>query len=323
MSIINLTISNSSEEIISGVPVFVVVTADEISNIYYTLDGSIPTTDSDVFIDKIYLNSESPTITLKLYATNGSDESDVIEVKYFHINDENTRFPRSQTTTKPNSKTPQLLYPFGTTPNQPEGTFLVRSDNNQSIFDGTVDGYSNGYDADGYANNFTNKPFNTENYNIIYSTRNKQGESGPGIGNLPAEVIVELKKDVPEESDAGDKLFDPRAFVIYVDTTKPGLDDVDFIQSQFLTFEEPTVRDGNKLQGAHSSTANYIRSSYNARKGTMTSYYYDSAANRWLIVNSKYIKNEFVTDLSNYILGRNDGSQYVRTWQPYMRRYVG
>jgi hypothetical protein len=320
---INLTISKSTKEITSGIPQYVTVEADDICNIYYTLDGTIPTTLSNVYIDKIYLNAENPTATLMLYATNGIDESDVIEQKFAHVRDENTRLPRAQTTTVPNSKTPQLKYPFGTTPNQPEGTFVISLDNGKTMFDGSVDGYSNGYNADGYANNFTNKPFTTENYDIVYSTRNAIGESGPGIGNLPADVIVQLKKDVPEESDAGDKLFDPRAFVIYVDTTKPGLEDVDFIQSQYMTLESPTVRDGAKLGQSNSSTANYIRSSYDARKGTMTSYYYDSAANRWLIVNAKYNKNQFVDNLSNYILGRNDGSQYVKTWQPYMRRYVG
>lgn len=319
MAQITLTVTASEKEIVSGIPFYITIEADEICNIYYTFDKSTPTTNSNIYVDKLYLTSEYPTLTVKLYATNGSDESNIYELKYGPSQPLNKRVPFSQTS-EIAKKIKRDPYPFGTISSQPNVIFTDRGNNNRNIFDNTVDGYSNGYDADGYANNFTNLPYNIENYKIIYSTVNSKGETFPGVGNLPAEVIVELKKDRSEESSPNDKMFDPRAFVTYVDATDPNLGP-EFVQSQAMSFEDPTVNDGSKLTGLRNTTAQLVRTSY-SNDGTMTTYHFDSCANRWLIVKSKYARNKFIDNLSGYVLGRTNGAQYVKTWVPYIRRYV-
>lgn len=319
MAQITLTITESEKEIVSGIPQYISIEADEICNIYYTFDKSTPTTNSSIYVDKLYLTSEYPTLTVKLYATNGSDESEIYELKYGPTLTANKRLPMSQTSAT-STKKRRDPYPFGTISSQPDVIFIDRGNSNRNMFDGTVDGYSNGYDSDGYANNYTNLPYNIENYKIVYSTVNSKGESYPGVGNLPAEVIVELKKDRPEETNANDKMFDPRAFVTYVDANDPNIG-MDFIQSQSMSFEDPTVNDGSKLTGLRNTTAQLVRTSY-SNDGTMTTYHFDSCANRWLIVKSKYARNKFVDNLSGYVLGRTNGAQYVKTWVPYIRRYI-
>ena len=112
MSVISVTITESTEQIVSGKPKFITIETNIPANIYYTLDGADPTTMSDIYIDKIYLPYEQNTLIVKVFATNGVDESPIIENKYSHEYPENLRRPR--TVTDSNSSKSKQLYPFGT-----------------------------------------------------------------------------------------------------------------------------------------------------------------------------------------------------------------
>ncbi|MCZ2224483.1 MAG: chitobiase/beta-hexosaminidase C-terminal domain-containing protein [Chitinophagales bacterium] len=324
---INVTITESSEQISSGIPKFVELSTDIISNIYYTLDGTDPTYMSMIYIDKIRMPASSPTITLKVFASNGLDSSNIVEKKYFPISADNVKYPYSLTDSEPNKNTNTILYPFGTNSNNPKAIYSNPSNSDRNISSLGSDGYSNGFDGSGNPGNYTDKPFTTENYQIQYSTANAIGETGKGIGNLPAEVLVQLKTQPPEESEAGDKLFDPRAMVVYVDTRNQDDDDDPYITSQYLNLEPPEVGDGAKLYAvginSPNASATWIRSHHNKREGTLTNYYFDTKSNRWLIIKSQYNPKQTFDNISGYVLGHGAGAKYVYSWYPWMRRVIG
>lgn len=75
-----LTIQESDSQVISGIPEYVTVESSVPATIFYTLDGSTPTAESDMFVDRIYLTYSAPSVTLKLKAVGIVDESDIVEV---------------------------------------------------------------------------------------------------------------------------------------------------------------------------------------------------------------------------------------------------
>lgn len=75
-----LTIQESDSQVISGIPEYVTVESSVPATIFYTLDGSTPTAESDMFVDRIYLTYSTPSVTLKLKAVGIVDESDIVEV---------------------------------------------------------------------------------------------------------------------------------------------------------------------------------------------------------------------------------------------------
>lgn len=325
MALISITIEESQDQIVYGFPRFVTVTTDLSSNIYYTLDGTDPTILSDLTLSKIYIPSDKLEVVLKVYATNGIDESSIIEKRYLHQNVSNIRKYQSLTNTQPSEN--RQLYPFGTNEYYPTTNFINIAEGNSVVSDPLVDGYSNGYDVDGYEANFTNNEYTTENYKIIYSNRNSDGSYGRQVGTLPAEVIRKLQSTVPEETEITSNMFDPRAMVIFYDASKTTDSEPPIINSQFVSLERlETGADPAKLYstGLDSPNVNgtFIRSSYDPLTSTMTSYYYDNVANRWMIVKAPYTPAQTINNLSGYVLGNGVGGRFVYQWLPYQRRYL-
>jgi hypothetical protein len=77
MVVISVSIIESTEQVVSGIPRFITIETNIISVIYYTLDGSVPTINSTIYIDPIQLPLGPPTIVLSVFATNGTDTSPV------------------------------------------------------------------------------------------------------------------------------------------------------------------------------------------------------------------------------------------------------
>jgi hypothetical protein len=65
---ITITLTPSDKEIISGIPQTLQIDTSTISTIYYTLDGTIPTPLSLVYIDPIYLPTDSGRIVVSIIA---------------------------------------------------------------------------------------------------------------------------------------------------------------------------------------------------------------------------------------------------------------
>jgi hypothetical protein len=324
MSIISLTITESEEQIVSGKPKFILIESNIPANIYYTYDGSDPNTMSDIYIDKLYLPYEDNTLTVKIFATNGVESSSIIEKKYFHVFPDNMKRSKSITDSNSSSKN-NLLYPLGTHEYYPSSQFLDLSNNGQVVYDPELAAIANGFNSQGIPDGYTNKEYNLENYKIKYSTTNYQNISSPGVGTLPAEVLIKLQEPDPDTSNAESSLFDPKAFVVYVDVDKLNPEDPPIIGNQFFSLEKPNTLDGSKLNAtgldAPPVHGTWIRSYHDPRTNTMTSYYRDNVANKWLIMKAPYTPKNVIDSLAGYTLGGSN-SRHVYRWIPYMRRIL-
>lgn len=324
MALISLTIEESEDQVVYGFPRFVYVTPNISCNIYYSLDGSDPDYLSDIYIDKIQIPTNSLSITLKIFATNGVDESSIIEKVYSHTNFDNIRKFQSLTNTD-SSKDTKFNYPFGTNEFNPTTKF-INLGQSSLVVDSGIDGYSNGFNSSGQPDGYSDKPFTTENYQILYSNKNKDGTTGRGVGTLPAEVVVKLKSTQPEESDMSSSMFDPRAMVIYYDASNEDAYNPPLIMNQFMSFENLTAADAAKRYSVGpdvpSVHGTFLRSYYDPRTSTLTSYYHDNIANKWMIVKAPYTPSNVIDNLSGYVLGKGEGGRFVYKWIPFARRIL-
>jgi hypothetical protein len=326
MAVISITITTSEEQVVAGIPRSISLSTNITSTIFYTLNGEDPTLLSDIYITPILIPNSTQSITLKVLATNGSDYSPIITETYLTNMLNNVRLSHS-TTNQPVGSQAESLYPFGTDESQPVGTFV----NPAGI---TVDNpalatYPNAFDADGYPAAFSNAPYTTENYSIVYSTKNAQGEQGPGIGTLPGKVSVEVPPSPPEESEQFSKMFDPRALVIFQDFSTEDPNDPPYINRQFFTLDNPErSRDGNSFYttaiDAPAATGSFLRSHYNPRDNTITYYYMDTSTNRWIISKAPYQPTgTWDGNMAGIVSGgKSNGSRFVFEWIPFQRRVI-
>lgn len=329
MPVISITVTESEDQVISGIPKTVVLSANIPSSIFYTLDGTDPTISSPVYISPIHLPIDQLTVILKIMATNGVDSSPIVTETYTTDILNNARLPHSATDTQAEPDI-QDLYPFGTNPDNPIGIYLNPGDAGYTVDNPALPAQPTGYDGDGYGNAFTNLPYNSENYSIVYSTTNAEGETGPGIGNLPATVTVEVPAPPPEQTDQFTNMFDPRAYVIFQDFSLENPDDPPQINRQFFSLEDSNkVRDGNNYfnSGLDSPpvTGAFLRSHYNPRDNTITYYYLDSIANRWIISKTPYVQTgSWDGNLSQIKFPKKnqEGAGFVFEWIPFQRRVL-
>lgn len=328
MAVISITVTESTTQVLSGIPRSVIISTNIPSTIFYTLDGTDPTVASDIYVSTLYLPTDLPAVELKIFATNGVDSSPIVTNTYQTDMLQNARLPHASTDVQAGENIPDL-YPYGINPIQPMGTYLNPGDAGTTVDNPSLSQIASGYDGDGYETGFTNEPYNLEHYKIIYATRNAEGEGGPYVGNLPANVVVEQKEPIPEETEQFTNLFDPRAFVIFQDFSKENPEDPPQINREFFTLENfETARDGANLftSGLDSPPVmgSFVRSFYNPRDNTITYYYRDNHANRWIISKTPYNPSGagFDNNLATMALSKEKGAGFVFQWVPYTRRVL-
>lgn len=328
MAVISISIIESEEQVVMGIPRNISIDTNIPSSIFYTLDGTDPTLFSEMYIGSIKMPTNLLSITLKVFATNGDDSSPIISETYVTNMLGNTRLPHSATDVPAGTNMPGL-YPYGTNPIQPLGTYLNPGDASITVDNPDLPEILSGYNADGYPTGFTNQPYNLENYSIRYTTTDFRGQMGPNIGTLPGGVIIPPDVPTPEQTDINSNLFDPRAYVIFQDTSKENPEDPPHINRQFFSMENSErVRDGNNFynSGLDSPpvTGSFLRSHFNPRDNTITYYYMDSTVNKWIISKTPYTPQEGAagTNLSGMVLSKNPGSRYVFEWVPFARRVL-
>lgn len=328
MSVISVSIIESEEQIVSGIPKTVAIETNIPASIFYTLDGTDPNLFSAIYVGPIILPTNSLSIILKVFASNGIDSSPIVTEQYVTNILNDARLPHSATDAQ---SEPNLddNYPFGTNPNPPVGVFLNPGDASITVDNPALTEIPTGFDGSGNSVGFTNKPYNIENYNIVYSTVNRQGESGPGIGNLPANVKIDSETPPPEQTDQFTNTFDPRALVVFQDFSKENPDDPAQINRMYFSSENSEkIRDGNNFynSGLDSppTTGSFLRSHYNPRDNTITYYYLDTIANRWIISKTPYQPTgTWDGNLAGVAsAGGSPGSKYVFEWQVYPRRVL-
>jgi len=300
MAIISVTILESSEQVVEGIPRSIAITTNVPATVFYTLDGTTPTLSSDIYVDLIILPTYSLKVELQVLATDGVIFSPIIVEEYETNMLENARLPHSATDAQAGSNIPGL-YPYGTNPIQPNAQFLSPGEAGITVDNPDLTQIPSGYDGAGNEVGFTNEPYDLENYSVVYTTRDAQGQ--PTVGNLPANVTIEIPSEPPEESEQFSNMFDPRAFVIFQDYSKENPEDPPHINRAFFSLEDPEkTRDGNSYYNsgldAPAVTGSFLRSHYNPRDNTMTYYYLDTHSNRWIFL--RLLINQLVVLMAIY-----------------------
>lgn len=327
MTVISVSITASEEQVVAGIPKTASISTNVPSTIFYTLDGTEPNLFSNIYTGPIFLPTDVLSVTLKVLATNGVDYSIVASETYQTDILENARLPHSATTAQAGSELVGL-YPFGTNPIEPTATYLSPGDAGINVYNPDLPSSPTGFNGDGYGTGFTNEPYNTENYSIVYSTTNAENESKPGVGNLPAKVTVLQEPAIPEFTSQFTSTFDPRAFVIFQDFENENPDDPPNINRQFFSLEDPNkTRDGNYYFSAGLDmpppSGTFLRSHYNPRDNSMTYYYLDTWTNKWIISKAPYKPTgPFDGNLSGVALSKEKGAGFVFQWVNFARRVL-
>jgi hypothetical protein len=328
MATISITITPSSAEILPGIPQSVAIATNIPSVIFYTLNGQSPNEYSPVYSVPINLPGLS-NITLSIFATDGVDTSTVITQTY-------TLIP-SEVITMAGDRLPHAAVPFDRcqdgSNNFPFGsnyphqtTYLNTALAGTTVADpSTPTAYFQGYNADGYPTSFSNQPQTYYQFNTLYSTTDVEGNVFPGVGSLPARTTIRGSPyDIeyrPEFSSTADKIFNPKAMVIYDDGENADPTNPVIIGRQNFSLESPEiVRDGNLLfnQGldAPPTMGGFVNRTYNARDNTMTNSYYDNTVNRWVFSTQPYAPTTAGVGQLGMVIpaGRGQGNGFVFQW---------
>lgn len=325
MSIISVTILESSEQVVAGIPRSVAITTNMPATIFYTLDGSDPTLFSDIYISPIFFTTDALSVELRVLATDGLIFSPIIIEEYQTNMLGNARLPHSATDAPAGEDIPNL-YPYGSNAPQPNARFLSPGEAGITVDNPDLTQIPSGFDENGNETGFTNKEYNLENYSIVYTTRDHEGQ--PSVGNLPANVTIEIPTAPPEETEQFSNLFDPRAFVIFQDSSKENPNDPPNINRAHFSLEDPErSRDGasyfNCALDAPPTMGSFVSSHFNPKDNTITYYYLDTHANKWIISKTPYNPNNNPTNnLANMVLSKNHGAGFVFEWLPFTRRVL-
>lgn len=321
MALITITVTESDREPLAGIPAFVTLSTSIPSTIFYTLDGTTPDTTSLVYTGgELELPTNQPTVTLKLLATNGTDSSAIIE-RIFRPDIISLRKSHDRVTLPSDGKNTQ--FPYATAgPGAPTSwgnigpaDRIVDKPGVENVFDG--------YGADGLPTGGTDKPLSE--YMIKFSVGNRSNtERGRGIGTLPSEVDVVEPEEPPLTSDRQSKTFNPKALVIYQDSREEPFDpDIVSINRGYFSLVNPeTSKDGALFQTVGLETpppsGSFVRSHFNPRNNTITYYYFDSHALRWIISTEPFTPGSPREGLSNIVFSpRGKGDEKVFRWIPF------
>jgi hypothetical protein len=320
MAIITVTITESSIELVSGRPKFVTLAANVAATIFYTFDGSDPDTSSAIYLGgELDLPTNPATLIFKVFATDGTDSSAIIEREYRPDIIEGRVSHDIVTTTDEgcNDNFPYATHGPGITGQWlnvgPEDA-IVDKDGGPTLFDG-YDGTATGTTTGG-----TDLPL--DEYLIRFSERNSRGEGGRGIGTMPSTTTVVLESAPAQSSNMNDKLFDPRAMVIYQDSREEPFDPniLQINRAQFSLENPEKVKDGILLdtlaiEGAPTPTGSLVRAHYNPRENTTTYYRFDSQALRWIISIEPGVAQNPREGLSRIVFSsRRPGASKVFQW---------
>ena len=324
MAVISITLTEATLQKVAGIPATVAISANIPSTIFYTLDGTTPTTDSSVYLAPLELPTDEGTLILSIFATDGVDSSAVI-TKSYGTTIVGDRLPRDKIAGLSNSQS-RSTYPFA-------GNWIDNTRRQYENVGGiTVDDpdltqIPDGYNGFGQISNFTNLPL--DEYSFHFSETNSIGQMGHGIGNLPAEVVVipAANPALGGSADTNSPFFNPKALVILDDSRQQPFDpDSSRVNRPYFGLEDvTTARYGKQLftsaLDGSGPRGNALRQQFNPRDNTITYYYYDSDTNRWIISKVPYVqKNPDMFNYSKILFGRDTGNGRVFLWIPFAHK---
>lgn len=325
MTVISISIIESSEQILAGVPRAVTLTTNIPASIFYTLDGSDPTLYSSIYTSPIQLPTDKTIFTLKVFATDGDYTSAISSFTYeTNTLGQNARTSHSGTDATSNSPNLLNLNPFGSPPLVPNQHFLGAAEAGLNVNNPLLPQVPSGFDADGYAAGFSNGQdigIPSKNFGLLLTDTDEEGQRGPGIGTLPKGPTIARDIAPPEQSDINSYMFDPRAMVIIQDLTKPiDPNQPAHINRMFFTLEDVEhARTGNQFfnvgPDAPPVTGSFVRQHYNPAKNTITYYYFDSTQNRWIISITPYTPKPDQYNYASKMVNRRGGAGASKVFQ--------
>jgi hypothetical protein len=326
MSVIAITIIESSIQTMPGIPDTIALTTNEPATVFYTLDGSAPDTFSPIYVAPIIMPQSKLKVSLNIFATNGIDNSAVITKEYNIdvskvITATDSRVPHSAVSNLGNSSDNNSEYPFGRNAPSPDFQYLGASNAGTTIYNESLPAEATGYNQNMIPDGYSNSP--VDPFSIIYSTANFENVITPGVGSLPAKTKI-IGKSTPVEftqgySSTSDKMFNPKAFVVYQDSSTEDPSNPAIINRDHFNLEPAEItRDGallfNNSLDTPTTSGNFIRSAYNERTNELTNYFYDANVNRWIISKTPYMPNHNMSNLGHMVYPRNQGVGMVFLW---------
>ncbi len=260
MSII-ITVSESTSQIISGIPEYIEVETNIPAIVFYTFDGADPDIDSEFIEDsRLYLPTTYMTLNLKLIAISGAESSDIFD------HDWATSMPFI---TKRFENTDGISV-------LPPGVDVVDS---LSV------------NADGDAARETTIEF--VDLEIQASSRDKYkkydgGKTSIDFINFKLEMLLsEIEPPYQSKSSTVNNNldFDPKAGLLIIDGSTPEKMAAQSIKIINRPHDSMSIRSNfynEHLQSEPISTANLVRYFINPRTGKMVFYYFDSRECRWI-----------------------------------------
>ena len=325
MPVITITITESSEQLISGIPTYVMLDTNVPTTIFYTLDGTDPDTTSLIYLGgKLNLPTNQTTLILKIFATDGIDSSPIIERTY-RPNITVLRQSHDQVTDLGNTSN-KSSFPYGDLAPELPGIYSNFGPDNLIVDKSSINNIFDGYDgtATGTPTGGTDQAL--ENYLLRYSESNSLGERARGIGTLPSTTTLIESNPPPVSTNMNDKFFDPRALVIFQDSREEPFDS-NILQTnrQFFSLEDSNsekIRDGILLNTTAfeglAPTGSFLRAHYNPTENTTTYYYHDSRTLRWIISKEPAPRQNPRTGVFNILFSsRTSGDRFVFRWIPF------
>lgn len=332
---ISITITASQSQTVAGIPDSITLSTNVPSTIFYTLDQTSPTTLSPIYFSKILLPTTLLKVVLNVFATNGLDSSAIITQEYdiepgAVITTSNDRLPRSSYN-QTNTTNVFSLYPYGTNSSGPTSSPMNSSKAGITTFDPTMPATALGFDQSGQPDGYVNNPGLSFQYGQLYSNTNNQGQITTAVGNAPGKVEIIGKSTeaqyVQEQSFGSSNVFNPKAMVIFQDTSTDDPSNPTIIMRSTFNMEPlETYNDGTlnfiTAPDTASSTGTYLRSYYNARTNMYTSYYYDSRENRWIIQSTPYQPTTSDAGALYNMAFSNRIGPHVYQWKLFIGRYL-
>lgn len=252
-----LTIQEGERQIISGIPEYVTIDSSVPATIFYTLDGSIPDSSSEIYVDKIYLTYTTPSVTLKLKALGIDDESDIVEMEW--------------TTSIPERDRIALV--------GKEGINILPT--GKEVVDSLAK------DTSGNPQRETSIKF--VDLDIKTTTSDRIGQEIPEDSTIPFIKFPEVKRFEKSQISSPDSIdFDPAAKMIIID----GYAGFDKQQIRVINRPHGTMRPTSKIydEKVHYDnmvSGDFVRYMYNPKTKKLVLYYRESLDGRWIISTQK------------------------------------
>lgn len=264
MAVITITATGLGTELVSGVPQLLSLETNVPSTMFYTLDGSNPSSSSSVYLGPFELPTES-YVRVRVRAVSGADKGYLDVVFKADVSD--LRLPRRN----------EATYGAGIVVDAYEAPNVL----------------TDGYSPDEYG--FVDVPVRSSDYELeeLDIQFSRTGVNGEGMGTLlsvgftppPKNKVIVHGASSPNNNNV---FFNPRSLYIVIDG-RDGYEDQIYDGYRIInrpnsgTVNPRTYLDGRMLREPHPYiTGGLVRTFYSAKNNLSVSYYFDYNENRWI-----------------------------------------